>query len=221
MVEGKKSAAVISDRAGHDYRPVTIPTCAKGFLAAIKGLLGAIGLSETAPTVWPLPCPGFRPARLGNAPIPCSVAALLSTLLASCTTQMLIRQTCLHSLQLVTDLCSVSQQAFSIAVMVTLALQETQTHKHTPAHPHTPVHTHLCTHNCAQTDMCTDRQSDSRTKSVQKQAGRVTHLARVSSCNATQLVLCLSIRALLLLQLSLCLLLLRPELLLQSSLVVS
>ena len=83
----KRSGRSHTDRAGHGNRPVMIPTCAKGLLAAIKGLLGAVGLSETAPSVWPLPCPGFRPARLGNALIPCSAAALLSTLLAPCTTQ--------------------------------------------------------------------------------------------------------------------------------------
>ena len=93
----ERSGRSHTDRAGHGNRLVMIPTCVKGVLAAIKGLLGATGLSETAPSVWPLPCPGFRPARLGNAPIPCSAAALLSTMLAPCTTQTSIRQTYLHS----------------------------------------------------------------------------------------------------------------------------
>lgn len=88
----------MTDRAGHDNRPVMIPTLVKGFLAAIKGLFGAIGLSEAAPSVRVLPCRGFssRPARLGTASIPCSIDALMGTLAGSCATQVMIMQTCLH-----------------------------------------------------------------------------------------------------------------------------
>lgn len=70
----------------------TLHTFENGFFAAIKGLLGAVGLSEAAPSVCALPCPGFsfRPAGLEDASM---LPAFLSTLLDSCCTQALIRQT--------------------------------------------------------------------------------------------------------------------------------
>ncbi|KAA6425320.1 MAG: hypothetical protein FRX49_04813 [Trebouxia sp. A1-2] len=78
---------------------MTLPTCANGFVAAIKGLLGAVGLSDTAPSVWALPCSGlgFRPARSGTVFVPCSINALLTTPLGSCSTQgrTLCNLTCL------------------------------------------------------------------------------------------------------------------------------
>lgn len=81
--------------AGHDITSVissTLHTCENGFFAAIKGLLGAVGLSEPAPAVCTLPWPGFsfRPAELDDVSM---LPAFFSTPLDSCCTQTFIRQT--------------------------------------------------------------------------------------------------------------------------------